>query len=94
MISHIMEIFALTRYDAHVILNSTKVHIKQRLQSVSANSISPPETPESAQAHALSYGMLVRVFIGVYFRINKELGNDSVKATLSPFEQRNNEKAL
>ena len=66
MILHVMEIFVLTKYDAHVILNSTKVHIKQRLQSVSANRISPPEAPKPAQAHALSYGMLVRVFIGVF----------------------------
>ena len=81
-----MEMFVLTKYDAHVILNSTKVHKKQRLQSVSANSISPPETPEPAQAHALSYGTLVRVFIGVFFRINKELESYSVKLISSPFE--------
>ena len=63
MILHVMEIFVLTKYDAHVILNSTKVHIKQRLQSVSANSISPPETPKPAQALALQTGTLVRVLL-------------------------------
>ena len=74
MILHVMEIFVLTKYNAYVTLDSTKVHKKQRLQSVSANSISPPETPEPAQAHALQASTLVRVFLNMKYPMRGDDG--------------------
>ena len=61
-ILHVMEIFVLTKYDAHVTLNLVKAHKNLMSPKRKCNQHFPPETSKPAQVHALSYGALVRVF--------------------------------